>query len=219
MGFVTTPLKGWMMKSNLLVRAKPDSEGQWLAAYQILSLDFENGIGGKTKVVGARQTQRVPSSVAVFKMSDGVSGTTNGLPLVPGSQYEALVTGVADGFLSDANAQGGLLKVTGTLAPLTEEEHKFAKFVVSRPHKVLAQENGSTAAYAPEDGDGAYFTAEGVMKIETTELNVEGALRRLGLRDKEGISVGIDRDAIDLSKAIVLLQPEYTLLDHTNIPI
>ena len=205
-GFLPTPLSGWMMKSNLLVEANPDGK-EWLPAYQILNLDFENSLGGRIKVAGARSTQRIPSNLATFRMSDGASGKSHLLNLNEGAVYEAEV-------LASSGIEGGrlLAHIAGRLAPLSAEEQVFASFVASRPHKILSQDMGKAAVYAPEVGEGASFTAEGMVKVEPAVLELEGLLGRGSLHD-------IQPDSLDFSNAVVLLQPEYTLLDHTNAPI
>jgi hypothetical protein len=210
--FVPTPLCGWMSKVNLLVRRTiPGPESISVPGYQILSLRFEPGLRGAVMIAGARHTQRIPTFAAAFEMSDGPSGSArSSSTLAPGAAYSAKLLSVGD---DAATAGEVLLSIEGRLSgPLEGFDRAFVKFVVGRPHKFLAQDGGAVAAYAPEDdGSGrASFSPDGVQAVDVSELQLERLLRPL---------FGADDLAsqLDLTRAIVFIQPDYVLVDHHNV--
>lgn len=239
-GFLPTPMSGWMMKFNLLVDVEmhqdtSNKENSFMQpSYQILTLDFERSIGGKVKQLGAIVTQKIPSYTSLFDMSCGRSGYSVNKPMIEDNSYSAHV--------STLNGDC-LLKLNGTLKELTTQEKLFAKFIVERPHKVLFQNNGTNPVHAPEDGEGADFTSDGMMRVHLSEriqlpmvkerikelslMNLKSKVATLSqgsadsqstdLLDESSIAKLIDEFEIDDDKVIVLLQPEYTLVDHTNV--
>ena len=190
-----TGLSGWMTKVNLLVRcpatALPGCEAArgYIRGYQILSLHFEGGgMGGAVKVKGAVATQRIPSCTARYLMTSGKTGKSMRSSMAAGTAYGAQVARRSTGPVGPATG-GILLRVQGTLRPLRKvgdaasngtDTEEFARFVVERPHKFLVWNacNNSAAnqarsgagtgrmlAYSPEEGVGARFGAEGVMRV------------------------------------------------------
>ena len=74
--YYNSGLYGWMCKTNLLVnRMVPDFNGStWsVSGYQILTLDFESGIGGSIKAMGAKATQKIPTYLTKFITTVGKS--------------------------------------------------------------------------------------------------------------------------------------------------
>jgi hypothetical protein len=221
-GFLPTPMSGWMMKFNLLVDVNmPEADNKWQPAYQIMTLDFERGVGGKVKQIGAIASQKVPSHTTLFNMSCGTSGNSTEKPMIAGAPYSAHV---------QTSSNECLLRVIGTLKEMSESEKAFATFIVERPHKVLAQNNGRSPAHAPEDGEGAIFSAEGAMKVDFTTLELTMVKRRIqeliltnhnrgSDLSNEAIEKMVSEFDIDYEKVTVFLQPEYVLLDHTNLPL
>lgn len=214
-GYLTTPMSGWMMKFNILVDV--DLNGVWNPAYQILTLDFEQGLGGRVKKLGAIATQKVPTETSIFNMSCGISGQSTVKEMVEDAPYSAVV---------ETTSGDILLKVVGKLTTLKSDDEKdFAKFVMERPHKVLSQSYGKYPAHAPENGEGAMFSADGVMRVALSEpLQAPMIEQRLRALISNNIATDATTDSsdessfdLDMSAAMVLLQPEYTLVDHTNL--
>lgn len=198
-----TGMSGWMTKVNLLVEGHCIEE-QPLPGYQILSLHFERGLAAIAEVVGAWISQQVPSAMARYEMSSGPSGQSMESSMAAGSAYAA---SMQKAWRNNAT----LLELRGTLAPPSAEEAAFARFVVERPHKFLAQRGARRVAYSSELGPGASFTAEGVM---TVRLDSEVQLPIL-----EPLLEQDELAALNLSAAVAFLQPEYTLVDHHNTVI
>jgi hypothetical protein len=232
--FFTTGMQGWMVKTNLLVRCKVPTwssehvgEVEEVPGYQILSLDFENGVGGNIKTLGARVTQFVPTTTARFKISSGKSGSTINSPLSDGLAYRAEVT--------SCNAiRSPLISISGKLraGPHTDRVLRLMEFVINRPNKFLHQVGNDFAGYAewtatagsdsdldpatrgklafsPEVGAGAEFDHTGCVLVEVEELAVP-ILSRL--------DAGRTRllDEVDLTRAVCFVQPQYILVDHAN---
>jgi len=210
--FVPTFMRGYMAKVNLLGRASVPLSAQGIGApvpgYQILHLSFESGLSGCLKKWGAVATQRVPAINAIFKMSDGPSGNAKGADASEGARYGARI---------ESTAGEPLVQVEGTLAPLDAgEERQFAKDVVVREHKFLVQRSSGghgrprRAVYSDERGVAgckASFSADGVMALRTSLLDVAPLLRKV---------LGSGADQVDASRAVCFVQPEYIMYDSTN---
>lgn len=220
LGYIPMPLSGWMMKANLLVRCTPSGSVEERPSYQIITLDFESSlVGGTIKVLGARATQRIPTEKAFFSMSDGKSGSVRE-ELAADQLYSCRVCSAA------GDGDDLLVRVAGTLVPLGEKEKEFARFVMERPNKVLAQDGGKRCVWAPETGDGASFGAEGTFGVVCSELELSTAfIGRLKahaaqLAAASSLESGeLSKADFDMSRAVVLLQPVYNLVDHTNVEL
>ena len=203
LGFVSVPLSGWMTKLNLLVNAKVpvDSDAR---GYQILSLDFEAGLKGVVKRLGAIATQKIPSFVSAFEMSSGTAGTTLGKTLENGALFSAKMT----------RGSETLVDVKGTLRDPHADEVELARFVASRPHKFLQQTNGDLV-WAPW---GAGWKSD-VDAIKVLELGNGGGGNALvgveALMAKHLTSL----DGLDFSKAFCFVQPFYSMIDSVNVKL
>ena len=71
-------------------------QGSSHPGYQILTLHFEAGIGGRVKAAGGSLTQKVPSSTAKYQMSDGRSGKSMRSSMAAGCAYHANVRSSGD---------------------------------------------------------------------------------------------------------------------------
>lgn len=227
--FLPTAMSGWMMKVNVLVKCPvPNwdaSEGSdnisrannvsLVSGYQILSVDFEQGLGGGVKSLGARLTQRVPSTTLKFEMSSGVSGRAIKSELKDGLEYSAKVFNNKSG--------ENLIDLEGTLitdAAKTLSSQPFIDFIINRPNKFLLQRNNddNRLAYSPEIGDGADFPSTGCALVDVHRLAapVADMLLGLGLSDDNGNGNGNKTMKLRLDEAICFVQPYYILVDHHN---
>lgn len=205
--FMSTPLSGWMMKLNILVRCSVptwnDTGTTTVAGYQIVEVHFEDGLGGKMKALGARLTQKVPSTTLQFEMSSGSSGTAFNSELRDALLYSATVS-------DKSNCR--LLALTGSLKTkesATSPLQPFLDFVINRPHKFLFQKDNNCLAYAPETGEGAEFSTEGCALVSADDLAVP-LLERIG----KGFS-----EKLRIDDAVCFVQPYYILVDHHNTVI
>jgi hypothetical protein len=193
--FLSTGMQGWMCKTNLLVSCElPTAET--VRGYQILTLDFENNIGGYVKVWGAKATQGVPSFRTQFKCSFGASGKSIDSLISEGTRLSVDLIDESD---------SNLLQLIGTLRLPSDAELEFVDFVVSRPHKFLAH-NGTRLAYSPESGEDSQMNSVGSMMIDIESLNISSILSRINI---------IEAD-YDASKAFAFVQPYYIIVDHIN---
>lgn len=197
--FVSTGLKGWMCKLNLLVKcpiANSTGHSEMVRGYQILTLDFEDRWGSRLKVWGARFTQGIPSESAQFNCSFGPSGRSFEAPMTDGSDVAAEMT--------DSNHP--LISLNGKLNSSMSESNKlFASFVVDRPHKFLAFE-GTKLAYSPESGHGSEVPVDGISMISIKKITVL-ILNRIGL----------SMEVVDKEKIVCFVQPYYIIVDHKNV--
>lgn len=210
--FLPTAMSGWMMKVNILVKCRvptwdPDcmtvDNADVVSGYQILSVDFEQGLGGCVKSLGARLTQRVPSTTVKFEMSSGVSGRAINSELKDGMEYFAKVL--------DENG-GKLLELEGTLIAdetKTTSSQPFFDFIINRPNKFLYQRNDNRLAYSPEIGEGADFPSSGCALVDVSRLAAPMLDSLLGSNDDENKKIRLD-------EAICFVQPYYILVDHHN---
>ena len=224
--FVSTGLQGWMVKTNLLVKCKVPTwnkenlnETTEVSGYQILSLDFEKGLGGNIKTLGARATQLVPTTTARFDMSSGPSGSAVDSALSEGLLYSAEVT-------SFHSSRNPLISIRGKfrLGPHDQRTLQLMEFAINRPNKFLKQvgddyagytctmsmeDNKGRLAFSPEDGDGADFryTECVLVDVETLSLPI---LSRLDVGEEQLLR------HIDISQAVCFVQPQYILVDHHN---
>ena len=217
-GFIGVPgMNGWMMKSNVLVDCpkKPDDgdDEDTYHGYQIITLDFEQTIGlsGWTKKVGAVSTQKIPAYLSSFSISCGASKMEK-ISMEEGTSFSAFVLKSATG-KGDDNTLVSLME--GTLQPIqTEEERSFVKFVTDRPHKFLLQQSSKSAAKTLVYASWRKYSssADEVMhvKVDSTQLLLPVLKARLPV---EVVA------AIEISKCICFLQPEYRMIDYTNSPV
>jgi hypothetical protein len=204
--FFVTPMVGWMMKLNVMVKCPVGDGGSYVRGYQIRTLDFEACLSGGIKTWGARATQRIPSNQARFEMSFGASGTSATSPLDAGVAFACCVTQSA--------RCPPLLQCAGTLAALPDERRALVEFIVARPTKFLLQIDGSGKSlglfFSPELGEGACVpSADGCV-----EVHLAGALAAPMVSERLPGFVSTATDA-----AFVFVQPEYNLVDHHNTPL
>lgn len=207
-GFIPTGMSGWMMKVNILVKCPVPSWNTPLAnstttvsGYQILTVDFEQGLGGGVKSLGARLTQKVPSNTLKFDMSSGVSGKATSSELKNDSGYFAKVF--------DSSGRN-LIELAGALQmddSLIASNQSFIDFVINRPHKFLFQRTENLLAYSPEMGDGADFSSSGCALVQVQRL-VAPVLDKIGLSS--------EKHKLGLEEAVCFVQPYYILVDHHN---
>jgi hypothetical protein len=196
--FINTGMNGWMCKLNLLVKCPCEGSAEYISAYQILTLDFENNWGGNVKVWGARYTQGIPSEVASFRSSFGSSGSAHAATMEHGDLFNIEMMN---------SRRDKTISLSGTLSrEVTTELLSFAKFVVDRPHKILAFER-TKLAYSPESGHGSEVPLDGLASIAIEQIDLVNMLERA--------SIGMD--SIDLSKIISFVQPYYIIVDHKNV--
>jgi hypothetical protein len=99
-----------------------------------------------------------------------------------------------------------MVRIEGELGALEgEEERAFAKFVMERPHKFLAQDGGALA-YSPEPGE---MSADGALSVRLRPDSLELPLLTSLLGEDAA-------KAIDPTRVVCLLQPEYKITDHHN---
>jgi hypothetical protein len=210
--FMPTNMGGWMTKMNLLVKScVPTSKEKVVEGYQILSLDFEKGVKGWVKRLGAAMTQKINSYCGVsYESSFGKSGRTRGADMVDGGR---VTMNVKDG----GNVQ--LINLTGKLRTPSPAEVEFIDFVVSRPHKFLHQgapkdqKRQSRVVWSPW-GDGWTSSTAGVKMLDTTDLDVSGILKRELTNEvyERCFPAGV-------REVKVCIQPEYVLIDLHNTVI
>jgi hypothetical protein len=132
--------------------------------------------------------------------------------------------------LYDIAGDNTVVDVRGSLRKLNESEREFASFVCERPHKFLVQRQGEkpcTAAYSPEWGDGASFSANEAMGIDLSTIvlpmlkpRLQDAINvLLKQRSKDEASSAAIPPPLDfhIDDAVALWVPEYTLVDHHNM--
>ena len=213
--FVPTPMSGWMMKLNLLVRCPVPTwnndggdETVTVSGYQIVEVHFEGGIGGQVKALGARKTQKVPSSTLQFGMSRVFSGEAINSNLEDGMDYAAKVYEESGKLLLSLT---GVLKVGDST---TDNMKPFFDFVINRPNKFLFQKDNNVLAYSPETGVGAEFSSDGCAFVEMSEFSAPVL---------ERISTGLEligvSSSLPLDDVICFVQPYYILVDHHNTVI
>lgn len=219
--FYYSGLCGWMCKTNLLVkRSVPDFNGSsWnVSGYQILTLDFESGIGGLIKSLGAKATQKIPTYLSRFITTVGKSGQSSNSILNDKDSYRCNM---------DDLERLNLISVKGKFDKnVSKEMRKFMSFVVNRPHKFLKQVGNDvvlyheplhnnwhvSTAYSPEIGTGAEFNHEDCLLIDIEELS----LPILNRFKNDGINYDLIQH-IDFNKCICFIQPQYILIDHQNV--
>ena len=204
--FFGVPLQGWMTKVNLLVEMKNCDDHEDCQGYQILNLDFEAGIKGFVKKVGAIATQRVPTTTSKYFSSisggdSGDSGTAFHKKLNQGDRFQATVT-----TRSGEGCESTVVHVDGHIAELTADESKFVEFVVKRPHKFLLQK-GDDLAYSPW-GEGWKSQVEGTKKLDARTVEVKKLLTNCC-----GLEIA---NSCDYDNIFSFVQPSYEMVDYTN---
>merc|ERR1719223_2609656 len=142
------------MKLNALVKCPVKQGGEPVSGYQILTIDFESGLGGWIKKKGAIATQKIPSTLINTAVSSGRSGHTEHSSMDVGTQYSAEVSSRSTG--------EPLVEIAGQLAPLATSL-EFCAFVVGRPHKFLAQP-GQQLAFSSW-AEGYDCSADGCVRV------------------------------------------------------
>lgn len=224
-GFMPTGMQGWMCKVNLLVKHASLIPGETVHAYQILTLDFENNWGGVLKVLGAKATQGIPTFSSSFASTFGKSGSTFDAPIIHGAEYSVIMQSLSSSSSSsgrgssisnsnnteDESFPAPLVSIRGRLCceEIPEEVQSFMKFVVDRPHKLLAYK-GSQLAYSKESGVGSHCTSQGCVTVVPNDGDKEAIVLHVLNR------VNIDTNSIDRSAVICFIQPYYTIVDHKN---
>lgn len=202
-------MNGWMMKLNALVRCPLGPQDKPVPGYQILTLDFESGLGGWFKKLGAKATQRVPSALSKFEVSCGRIGRTAASRMDSEEPYFAAVSLRA--------TDECLVDVGGRLAWIRQQEdQELCRFVMERPHKFLAQGQPlDRVAYASwRDFD---CSAKGCMQVVVSQLKLPILDRLAATLDGAEL---ISKDRL-FKDAVCFLQPEYTMTDckNTLVPV
>jgi len=189
-------MKGWMCKVNLLVECPVSCLGteETVHGYQILSIYFEEGLGGSLKKFGAKRTQKIPSENFKFKSSFGSGGTS--FPVDDGMSFS-----ICAGIRSK-----DILSCRGTVQSPTADL-KFVEFVADRPYKFLVQNGGERLVFSPEPGE-ASPTIE-AKDIAIDDLQVEGLLNTIPQL----------RNQFDAKDAVCFLKQYYKIIDHENTVI
>ncbi|GMH77391.1 hypothetical protein TrST_g9182 [Triparma strigata] len=207
--FVPVPLTGWMTKLNLLISSptptltNPASTNTISAAgYQILSLDFEAGVKGNVKRLGALATQKIPSFCSSFEMSSGKAGSTLGNPLDEGDKFTARFHREKD----------LMVDVKGTLAEPNQNETSFVKWVVERPHKFLLQKNGDLAWSPWGAGWKSDFSGCKKLVLDADGCSVEKLVESYVKSDQV-------LRACDFDNIFCFVQKSYEMVDCVNTKI
>ena len=204
--FVPTAMSGWMVKVNILVKCPvPTWSGEnarttkIVSGYQILTVNFETGLGGILKAFGARLTQRVPSTTLRFDMSVGVSGHAINTEINDGMTYTARICDGSGIVLLDLKG-----KLNANQSAI-QNKLEFIDFVINRPNKFLFQKKENRVVFSPEAGEGADFSTDGCVLVGSDTLLIPITEQ-----------CGICSDVLNLEGAISFLQPYYILVDHHN---